>query len=421
MSRSVQTPSSQRLPANMLVTDIKLQDPFSKQIKPPLSSTAAIVCIILVALALRPAIVSVGPLLPEIIDTFGLTHIQASLLTAIPTILMGLMALPAPKLARHFGRDRVIISALILTLISTGLRVFANSAEILFIATFGIGVGIATAGALIAGFIKASYPKNAVLLMSIYATAIALGSTIAAGITGPIAVAAGNWKVGAVVWIIPAIFAVLAWRYAERRVRSNTDLASKGSIYPMPIRNRTAWFIAIFFACNNIVFYAYISWLAPIYVEYGRSSSNAGLILASFTLAFMVANPLFGLLSRNEDRRLALAITSVIALLGAILIAAAPNANPFISVPLAAFGAGGAFTLGMTLPLDNAENSDEANSWNAFVLLFSYVFAASGPIVVGYLHDLTGGFQISLWLIVCISTVMLAVTPFLRPYRLTKL
>lgn len=421
MSRSVQASPSQELPAKKLGADTRLPDSSAKKVKMPLSSPAAIACIILVALALRPAIVSVGPLLPAIIENFGLTHLQASLLTAIPTILMGLMALPAPKLARHFGRDRVIVGALILILISTGLRVFANSTEALFISTFGVGIGIATVGALIAGFIKERFPKNVVLLMSIYATAIALGSTIAAGVTGPIAAAAGNWKIGAAVWIIPALVAVLAWRYAERRGRCNTYLSSRNLIYPMPIRNRTAWFIAVFFACNNIVFYSYISWLAPIYIEYGRSSSNAGLILASFTLAFMIANPLFGFLSRNEDRRLALAIASVIALLGACLIAIAPNVNPFISVPLAAFGAGGAFTLGMTLPLDNTKNPDEANSWNAFILLFSYVFAASGPIVVGYLRDLTGCFQLSLLLMVGINTVMLAVTPFLRPYRPTEL
>ena len=154
-----------------------------------------------------------------------------------------------------------------------------------------------------------------------------------------------------------------------------------------------------------------------MFVEYGRAPTTAGLILASFTLAFMISNPLFGVLSRHEDRRVALAVSSAIALLGTLSLAIAPDAMPFVSIPLVAFGTGGAFTLAMTLPLDNTENADEANAWNAFVLLVSYVVAASGPLLMGYLRDVTGGFHLSLWLMVGVSVVMLGTTPFLKPYR----
>ncbi|WP_226945690.1 MFS transporter [Pseudomonas sp. EggHat1] len=77
------------------------------------SVAGVILCILLVALTLRPGIVSMGPLLTAIIDELGLNHTQASLLTAIPTLLMGLLALPAPWLAHRFGRDRIILLALI--------------------------------------------------------------------------------------------------------------------------------------------------------------------------------------------------------------------------------------------------------------------------------------------------------------------
>jgi hypothetical protein len=45
------------------------------------SVAAVILCILLVALTLRPGIVSMGPLLTSIINELGLTHTQASLLT----------------------------------------------------------------------------------------------------------------------------------------------------------------------------------------------------------------------------------------------------------------------------------------------------------------------------------------------------
>jgi CP family cyanate transporter-like MFS transporter len=381
-----------------------------------LSMFAALVCIVLVALGLRPGIVSIGPLLPRIIAQFGLSHTQASLLTAIPTLLMGLLALPAPWLARRFGRDRIILIALALLAAASLLRAFSGSATLLFVATAGIGAGIAVAGTLIAGFIKESYPARVAMVMSIYATALALGSSMSALVTGAIAARFDGWRVGAGVWMVSGLVALAAWLL----VASGTPKARQTATakrYAMPIGNRTAWLIALFFACNNFIFYAYISWLAPMYVEYGRNAASASLILATFTLAFMVANPVFGFLSRNEDRRVPLAISAGIALAGNLLMLVSPTACPWLTVVLIAFGTGGSFTLAMTLPLDNAANADEANAWNAFVLLVSYVIAAAGPLLVGQLRDASGSFQPSLWLIAAVGAAMLAITPFLQPYR----
>jgi len=84
-------------------------------------------------------------------------------------------------------------------------------------------------------------------------------------------------------------------------------------------------------------------------------------------------------------------------------------------VALLAFGTGGSFTLSMTLPLDNTRHPEETGAWNAFVLLVSYTVAAAGPLAVGQLRDTSGGFGSSLWLLVAVSAVMLAATPFLQP------
>jgi CP family cyanate transporter-like MFS transporter len=381
-----------------------------------LSIALAILCIALVALTLRPAIVSIGPLLPGMQQAFALSHTQASLLTAIPTLLMGLLALPTPWLARRFGRDRVILVALAVLCIATALRAFAGSIGLLFLSTAGVGAGIAVAGALIAGFVKASYPKQAALLMGVYATALALGSTVAAALTGPLTIEVASWRISAGFWALPVVIAFMAWRYIERQGGSDGQSKAAGAAQPMPLRNPTAWLIALFFACNNVIFYAYISWIAPMYVDFGRTPTSAGLILASFTLAFMIANPVFGLLSRNEDRRIALAVSSGIAFVGILATAIAPQAMPFVMVPVIAFGTGGAFTLGMTLPLDNTRSSAEANAWNAMVLLFAYVVAAAGPLLMGYLRDATGSFQSSLWLMAGVSLTMVILTPFLKPY-----
>lgn len=383
-----------------------------------LSMGATITCVLLVALALRPGIVSTGPLLPSIIEEFGLSYVQASLLTAIPTLLMGLMAVPAPWLSRRYGRDRVMLAALALLTLSTAARAFADSVALLFLTTIGIGAGIAVAGVLIGSFIKAGFPKQVAIVMSLYATALALGSTMSAAAVGPIAELTGGWNWASGVWAVPGLFALLAWLLIGKRGPAPALATRAAPVYGMPFRNPTAWFIALFFASNNFVFYACISWLAPIYVEAGWTPLRAGMLLATFTLAFMAANPIFGFLSRDEDRRLPLSLSAGMALAGVLMLAICPMASPYLSVAVLAFGTGGSFTLSMTLPLDNTRHAEETSAWNAFVLLISYTVAAIGPLAVGRLRDASGDFSSAVWLIVAVSAVMITVTPFLQPHQI---
>lgn len=387
--------------------------------KKGLSFALAVLCLIAAASGLRPTIVSVGPVLPDLVDAFGLPHTQAAMLTAIPTLLMGLLALPTPWLASRYGRDRVIVAALLVLASASFARAFSNSSSALLLSTAGTGVGIAFAGALIPGFVKAGFPTRVALLMGIYAMALSLGSTVAAAATGFLAEQFGGWRLALGFWALPALIGAGAWMIVAARERDAQPVPKAGRGIRLPVRNPVAWRVAAFFACNNVIFYGCIAWLAPIHVELGRSSASAGLILASFTLAFMIGTFVVGVVSRHVDRRIWLAMSAGLAFAGIVWVAIAPTTLPFVAASLMAFGIGGAFTLSMTLPLDNARTQGEAAAWNAFALLVSYPVGATGPILVGTLRDLTGGFSASLIFLAIASGVMLALTPFLRPYYLS--
>ncbi|MGI4813065.1 MAG: MFS transporter [Janthinobacterium lividum] len=377
-----------------------------------------IVAMILVAFALRPGIVSMGPILPMIRADFGLSHAMAALLVTIPDLLMGLLALPTPWLARRFGRDKVLLGALLLLCVAMVARPFSQHIAVLLLTTGGVGAGIAISGALFAGLIKAKFPTRAAMMMGIYATALSFGSTISAAATEPLAASTrAGWRLGAGCWSLLAVIAVVAWIMVMRGERKGEIGVAPppAPASPLPLKNRTAWLVALFFACDNFLFYALLSWTSPMYQEQGVSAARAGLTLASFTAAFMCANPIFGALSRSADRRLWLALSACLASLGILGMAVAPMALPFLWVPLAAFGLGGAFTLGMTLPLDNTHGADEANTWNAFVLTVGYLIAAAGPLLVGALRDVTGSFKMPISLLLVMSAGMLALSPFLKP------
>ena len=140
----------------------------------------ALVAMILVAVALRPGIVSVGPVLIAMIADFQLSHSMASMLTTIPDLLMGLLALPTPWLASRYGRNPVLLLALLLLGVSILLRALVTTVPGLLLTTAGVGAGVAIAGALMAGYIKGRFPHNAAQVMGIYAMALSLGSTLSA-------------------------------------------------------------------------------------------------------------------------------------------------------------------------------------------------------------------------------------------------
>ena len=382
----------------------------------PVSATLALIAIVAVALGLRPSIVSIGPILPTIIDDFSLSHTTASLLTSIPDLLMGLFALPTPWLARRYGRDPILLLALVLLAGSTLSRALAANTGELLASTAGVGVGIAIAGALMAGFIKARFASKAAVMMGLYATALSLGSTVSAAVTGLVASAMGGWRFPAGMWSAVVLVGVIAWLVVTARERQNKSVAATPTVmHRLPFKSSKAWLVALFFACVNLLFYSILAWTAAMFQEAGASTAKAGLILATFTAAFTIANPIFGWLSRSEDRRAWIALSALLAAVGLIGVAIAPLAAPFLWIAVCAFGLGGTFTLGMTLPLDNTRSAEEATAWNAFVLMVGYVIAAAGPLAVGQLRDYTGSFGLSNWLLAGVAVVMLALTPFLRP------
>jgi CP family cyanate transporter-like MFS transporter len=380
-----------------------------------------VVAMIVVAMALRPGISSVGPILPLISRDFSLSHAMASMLTAIPTLLMGLLALPTPWLARRFGRSGVLVASLVLLFVSMVGRALAPNVSVLLLTTAGVGAGIAISGTLFAGLIKARFPTKVAMMMSIYATAISFGSTVSAAATGPIAAFAGpnGWRLGTGIWSLIALIAVLAGLAILMRERQDIAVATATASRAtrLPLTNRTAWLISLFFAFDTFLFYALLSWTAPVYREWGLSASSAGLVLATYTVAFMIASPVFGWLSRAHDRRGSLALCAALTAAGTLGLSLAPLLIPYVWIAIAGFGLGGGFTLGMTLPLDNAHSAEEAETWNAFVMTVGYLLAATGPLLFGALRDITGAFQIPNRLLFIVAFGMLLLTPFLAPHK----
>ena len=161
-------------------------------VRPPLP-LAVLGALFIVSLALRPQLVGLGPLLPQIQDELGVTHAIVALLTTIPVLCMGLLAPVGPALAARLGPRLAL--ALCLALIGGAgmLRAAAPAVPLLLVVTVAIGVGIGIAGAIPSMVVADRLPTHRALGTGAYAGGIVLGSTIAAALAVPLA-AGTDWR-----------------------------------------------------------------------------------------------------------------------------------------------------------------------------------------------------------------------------------
>jgi cyanate permease len=113
-----------------------------------------VAALFLVALALRPQIIGVGPLIPSIQDHLGISHTVAGLLATIPVLCMGLFAPAAAYVAGGIGARAAIGFAVALIAVGGLLRVSVPEAAVLILLTLPVGIGIAVAGTLMPTVVK---------------------------------------------------------------------------------------------------------------------------------------------------------------------------------------------------------------------------------------------------------------------------
>ena len=106
------------------------------------SRTLLLVGLFVGALALRPQLVGIGPLLPAIQRDLELSHAFAGTLPAIPVLCMGLLAASAGFVLRRAQAGWAVAGGLCAIAAFGALRSLAPSGPLLVMATFPIGAGI---------------------------------------------------------------------------------------------------------------------------------------------------------------------------------------------------------------------------------------------------------------------------------------
>lgn len=370
--------------------------------------------LLLVALGLnlRPILGSVSPLLGEIRAATGLSFQGTALLTTLPVICMGLVALAAVRLEARLGERRGVAIGLALIFGACLARWLCDRGDALLGTALLGGIGVALIQALVPAVIKRQFAGRVALAMGLYSASLMSGGGLSALLSPVLAGHFGHWQAGLGFWLVPAALALLLWLRLPL-ARADSPRASGG---PGLLGDRRAWLLALYFGLINCGYMSMVAWLPAFYQQLGWSPTRSGSLLAFMTLfQVLAALTMPALAQRGVDRRPLLTLCLAAQAVGFAGLVWAPQQATLLWVALIGFGLGACFALSLILTLDHRRDPREAGQLAAFVQGVGFLINAVSPWLTGWLREVTGSFT-SAWVVLVVMVLaMLALTRVFSP------
>jgi MFS transporter, CP family, cyanate transporter len=363
----------------------------------------AVAALVLAAVNLRLAVTSVGPVLAEIRAGLGMSGTVAGLLTSLPVVCFASVGFAAPRLARRFGPSAVVATGLAVLTLGLAVRPFAPG-TVVFILLSGVALaGIAVVNVLLPMIVKERFAARAGVFTGIYSLALNLGAAVAAGTTVPLAGVFGDdWRLGLGFWAVIAALAVPPWLALMREPRPAAEVPAPGEQTLRVARTGVGWAVAVYFGMQSTSAYVMIGWLPQIFRDAGISAETAGVLFAvtSFLgvpLGFLVTS-YAGRLRSQSMIALALGVAGVAGYAG---LWWDPAAAPWVWAVLLGI-VNCAFPLVLTMIALRGRTAASVVRLSAFGQGVGYIIAIPGPILVGMLHDTSGGWRLPLGFMVAL-------------------
>ncbi|GAB2927634.1 CynX/NimT family MFS transporter [Nonomuraea fastidiosa] len=361
--------------------------------------------IVLAALNLRTGVTSVGPLLDQLAAGLGMSSAGTGLLTTLPVLAFASVGAVTPSLARRIGEHRLLLLALVTLGAGLLVRSLVDSAPVFLVSSAVALSGGAVGNVLIPTLVKRHFPARTGIMTTVYTTALAVGTMLAAAATVPIERAVGDWHVALGVWAALALIAAVPW-LALLRNEPARDANAKHAGIGRLARSKLAWMVAIYFGSQSMIAYILFGWLATMLTDNGFSTAEAGLILGLFTalnIPVSIGVPMIA--SRFGDQRPPIVGLIAFYVVGFLGLWFAPSAA-WVWVVFVGIGMG-SFPLALMLLALRTRTPESTAALSAFGQSAGYLIAGAGPLLVGVLRDVTDGWTVPFVLIFVVLTVQL--------------
>jgi CP family cyanate transporter-like MFS transporter len=370
---------------------------------------------VVLAFNLRPAAVSVGPVLHAAQEGLGMSATVAGVLTSLPVLAFAVFGALAPRIAHVVGVHRTSFLALLGVVLGLGVRPLVDSVP-LFLALSVVALsGMAAANVLLPSLVKLHFPDRIGLLTSLYTTSMAIGVTASSVLTVPLSDGFGSWRWGLFSWATTAAIAAVPW-VALLRHDSAEETPRRTLTLGDVARTPLGWAMAACFGLQSLQAYAAFGWFPQLFQDAGYSARDAGLLVGLLTamsipISFWIPH-LAARLTRQTPLFAGLIAAYVVGYVGLLV---APYQGAVAWAALVGVGAG-VFPLVLTLIGLRSRTSEGTAALSGFTQGAGYLLAAVGPFGVGVLLDRTGGWTAPLvFLILLLVPLALAAGYVSRP------
>lgn len=396
------------------------------------TSIMLIIGITFIAANLRAPLTAVGPLVDQIRGSLHISNTLAGMITTLPLFAFAGFSPFAPRLARKFGTELVLLWSLIFLTFGIILRSLFGGVG-LFIGTAILGLSISVGNVLIPSLFKQKFPERIGVMTGIYNVSMGLFGAIAFGISVPVAAESGlGWGGALSIWTVLSFLSIIFWIPQITRRRQETSIATrtvgsnikakskdlheekneiesvkgevinKSNLWKSPL----AWQVTVYMGLQSMVLYCMVAWLPTILIQQGMDSGRAGFMLSLYQLASLpiafVGSVLAG---RKSNQRPLVIIASLCVLVGLLGIFFGGTGLTFLWVIM--IGSGGALTFCLAIIFFSfrTRNVDEAARLSGMAQSIGYLLAAFGPMLFGFLHDASNNWALPL--IILIGLVVL--------------
>ncbi|MGP9568228.1 MFS transporter [Halomonas sp. AOP5-B2-8] len=365
-------------------------------------AVALVVGILFIAANLRVPFTGIAPVLPLIQNDFGLSNSALGLLTSLPLLAFAAFSPLSASVARKFGIERTLFGALVVISLGILLR-SAGSAWALYAGTVLIGTGIALGNVLLPGLIKRDFSTNMASMTGAYAITMGAAGAVGSAVIIPLTQAWG-WPIALSLLVAVPLFALVLWLPQLKKHDPVNLSGPKKSATVAVWKSPLAWQVTLFMGLNAMPFYVAVGWLPTILIDHGISATQAGSVHGTLQLATAIPGLILAAtLRRLKDQKLAAVTTSLLVAISLIGLIYAPNLA-MLWAALLGFGSGASMMLGLTFIGLRTKNAGDTAALSGMAQCVGYLMAAAGPLLLGQLHDWTGG-----WTAPLLTTAAIAV------------
>jgi CP family cyanate transporter-like MFS transporter len=208
-------------------------------------------------------------------------------------------------------------------------------------------------------------------------------------------------------------------QWSGRQHRLAGQAAPAGS-YVSPWRHPIGWQVSLFFALHSLVFYAVVDWFASYASSIGLPLETAGLYLLAYQVIAVATNLITGSLIRRSRDQTTLGLgCGLLLTVGSIGLLMWPILS-LLWLACAGLGAGIAMVTSLSLFALRTHDHRQAAALSGMAQFIGYVGAAAGPLLVGLLHEATGGWSSPITLQVAASLLVTVFAPLAGRRRLIE-